>query len=156
LSCFVASERKEKFYQTILESNFEAGHMRISKVGETDITTDDAHIEIKRWKDHDKVIGQRAVKRDRLCAYFFGSRPDAAKVQMIYELLHGAGIEMFSFHADGTIEKHGDANDDRDQEALRNFIQTEMVPEDDPTVILDLDLFQDGAQPEDKTEIEEA
>ena len=50
--------RKERYYQAILEAKLKAGHMRISKVGETDITTDDAHIEIKKWKDHDKVIGQ--------------------------------------------------------------------------------------------------
>jgi hypothetical protein len=141
LSRFVVSERKEKYYQAILEKEFQAGHLRIVRVGETDITTEDSHIEIKRWSDSDKVMGQlrryqRSVKKARLCAYFFGRRPKAEKVQMIYELLHEAGIEMYSFNSDDTVEKHGDERDDADQEAVKAFIATEMVRTNDPTAIL--------------------
>ena len=55
---------------------------------------------------------------------------------MIYELLHEAGIEMYSFNSDDTVEKHGDERDDADQEVVKTFIATEMVRTEDPAVIL--------------------
>src|SRR4051794_3035724 len=53
-----AVKHNEPYYQTILEKKIGAGHMHIEGVGTTDITTDDTHIEIKRWTRADEIIGQ--------------------------------------------------------------------------------------------------
>lgn len=147
LSRFVVSERKEKYYQAILEETLNAGHLRIENVGETDITTEDAHIEIKRWRDFDKVIGQLRryqmfVKKARLCTYFFGSRPNDTKVRMIEKLLKEAGIEMYSFNADDSVKQYGKAEGPfieckisqqviPDNDLIESFIEKSVVKTED-------------------------
>ena len=41
--------KDESFYQALLEKEFKSGHAHLRGVGFTDVTTEDAHIEIKRW-----------------------------------------------------------------------------------------------------------
>ena len=128
LSHYVVSERKEKYYQKVLEDFFGAGHMRIVEIGETDITTEDSHIEIKRWSKFSDVTGQlfryqRAVKKDRLCVYYFGARPSGRKVKEIYELMRAAGIEMYSFAPDDSIVHHGENELEEEVDPAGNMIR---------------------------------
>jgi len=141
LSRFVASERKEKYYQAILEERFKAGHQRIVGIGETDITTEDAHIEIKRWSKFSDVTGQlaryqRAVRKDHRSVYFFGARPKAAKIKEIYELMCEAGIEMFSFAPDDSVIRHGPEEDEDPRgHAVKVFARERLVQNPRGTVL---------------------
>lgn len=47
----------EDFYQKVLEKFYKATH-KVVQAGITDITTEDTHIEIKRWKCWKEVAGQ--------------------------------------------------------------------------------------------------
>ena len=107
------TQRKaETHFQAILEAEFGCGHMHIAGVGTTDITTEDAHIEIKRWGKFQEVLGQlqkyqAAQPRPRSCVYFFGPKPASKRMNMILELMISAGIEVYSFGVDDSVERHG-------------------------------------------------
>ena len=86
--------------------------MTISGVGTTDITTDDAHIEIKNWGRFQEVPGQlakyqQAVKRPQSHVYFFGPEPPKQRYEQIHELMEAANIRMFSFDAEDEVREHG-------------------------------------------------
>ena len=108
---FESARRNESYYQTLLEKQFGSGHLPISGVGETDITTDDCHIEIKKWDDYDDVPGQlfkynQAAPRRRLCVYLFGPRPSKKKVEHRLKFFADQGIEMYSFGNNDEITRH--------------------------------------------------
>ena len=101
----------EKRYQKLLEDRFKASHLHIPGVGITDITTADAHIEIKRWNRYHEVPGQlakyqQAVPRDKLAVYFFGSLPAASKLASIRSMMVSFGINMHSIDQDNQIIAH--------------------------------------------------
>jgi len=103
--------KNEDYYQSLLSARMNAGHMSITGVGTTDITTADAHIEIKKWSGYHEVIGQlakynRAVKRPRLCVYFFGPEPRKERYEQILDLMTEANIEMYSFDASDEVKSH--------------------------------------------------
>lgn len=103
--------KNEDYYQSLLSARMNAGHMSITGVGTTDITTADAHIEIKKWSGYHEVIGQlakynRAVKRPRLCVYFFGPEPKKERYEQILDLMAEANIEMYSVDAGDGIVRH--------------------------------------------------
>lgn len=105
------ARKNEKHYQRILEKQFKAGHMHIQSVGYPDITTANAHIEVKRWRDYHQVQGQLAKynhkePRPRKCVYFFGPLPDKRRLQLISELMEEARIEMFSFDENDVPYRH--------------------------------------------------
>ena len=102
----------EKRYQKLLEDRFQASHLHIPGVGITDITTDDTHIEIKRWSRYHEVPGQlakyqHAIPRDKLAVYFFG-RPPAVnkKYHSILHMTVSFGIETHSIDKDDNIVTH--------------------------------------------------
>lgn len=102
-----AVPKTEKHFQAILSEKLGAAHMYIA-VGITDITTDDAHIEIKRWGRYQEVPGQlakyhQAVPRPRRCVYFFGDEPGPERYGQILELMKDAGIEVFSVNSQGEV-----------------------------------------------------
>jgi hypothetical protein len=80
----------------------------LTKLGVTDVTTDDCHAEIKRWDEHKQALGQllsynRAMPRDKLQMYFFDLYSDAAKKRAV-ENLQSFDIEVFEFiHEDEKV-----------------------------------------------------
>lgn len=73
---FLRNKKTEKFYQTILEDFLQGTHQRLS-CGETDITTETFHAEIKHWESWKHAAGQilaynNADPKDELRVYFFG------------------------------------------------------------------------------------
>jgi len=104
-------QKKESYYQALLSAKLNAGHMRIEGVGITDITTDDAHIEIKHWGRFQEVPGQlakyqQALPRSRSCVYFFGTEPPKKRYEQIVNLMEAANIEVFSFDVDDEVQEH--------------------------------------------------
>jgi IS1 family transposase len=88
---------KEHDYQEHLESLIQATHKR-NLYGVTDITTGDAHIEIKRWSDYKTALGQliaynHGERKQDLYVYFFGLYPEHKKEQVV-ELFKEQGINV--------------------------------------------------------------
>jgi len=109
-------KKNEKYYQQLLERLLGAKHLYIQGVGYTDLTTDDAHIEVKKWSDYHVVPGQLAkynhvAPRARQCAYFFGPTPDKKRLALIRDLMGKFSIEMFSFDANDVPYAHVDVED---------------------------------------------
>jgi len=103
--------KHESHYQSLLEKQLKGKHLHIKNVGTTDITTEDSHVEIKRWTRYHEVPGQlskynQACPRMRKCVYFFGPPPSSQKMQDILKLMTSQGIEMYSFDADDEIITH--------------------------------------------------
>jgi hypothetical protein len=145
LSKIALSAKHEGYYQRLLESKLGGTHLTIKGVGITDVTTEDAHVEIKRWRMADQVMGQLAryqlaVPRPRSCAYFFGARPSKEKVVAVEKLMSAAGIEMYSFgDDDGIIDHTDDALDPIMARAKHNvctFMRENMEQHDDQNVLL--------------------
>jgi hypothetical protein len=125
--------KNEDYYQSLLSARMNAGHMSITGVGTTDITTADAHIEIKKWSGYHEVIGQlakynRAVKRPRLCVYFFGPEPKKERYEQILDLMTEANIEMYSFDASDETRRHLPAvpQVSKLEDAVRLYVATEL------------------------------
>ena len=89
---------QEKFFQKVLEKIYGGSHMKFDG-GESDITTDDSHVEIKRWTCWKEIEGQLSAynyfsKREKLIACCFGSYQDFNK-NIAYQVLTSKGIEVF-------------------------------------------------------------
>ena len=89
---------QEKFFQKVLESIYGGSHMKFDG-GESDITTNEAHIEIKRWTCWKEIEGQLSAynyfsKRDKLIACCFGPYQDYHK-NIAYQVLTSKGIAVF-------------------------------------------------------------
>jgi hypothetical protein len=74
---YVTLKRRENFYQSILEKIYHVTHKKLP-CGETDITTDTFHAEIKEWNCYKEAIGQLVCynscdPRHELRVYLFGS-----------------------------------------------------------------------------------
>ena len=94
--------KNENYYQNLLEQLTNGKHMHIPGIGRTDVTTNDAHMEIKRWHRYQEVPGQLAkyqskCPRPRSVVYFFGSMPSNERVRNIQNLMVAHGIEMNYF-----------------------------------------------------------
>jgi hypothetical protein len=84
------SKKNEDFYQDILEKYFKATHKRLA-IGITDITTEDTHIEIKRWSCWREAFAQLILynshdPKEKLYACFFGEYAQPAKTLAIASL----------------------------------------------------------------------
>ena len=89
---------QEKFYQKVLESIYGGTHMKYDG-GESDITTDYAHVQIRQWDCWTEIEGHLSAinyfcKRDKLIACCFGSYQDFNK-KFAYQVLTSKGIEVF-------------------------------------------------------------
>lgn len=60
---FLKKKKNEDFYQGIMEQYFNATHKTLDS-GITDITTDDAHYEIKRWNCWKEALSQLILYND--------------------------------------------------------------------------------------------
>ncbi len=124
----LAKKKQEGYYQKLLENVLRAKHMCIPGIGTTDLTTEDAHIEIKIWTDYKKVPGQLAAyqqgcPRQKSIVYFFGKLPDRRKLEHIKMLMISFRIQMFSIDDNNVITEH--TPEHRDQALLQNdpFVQ---------------------------------
>jgi regulator of replication initiation timing len=84
------ARKKECFYQNILEKHFKATHKKLP-IGITDITTDDTHVEIKRWNCWRDAFAQLILynshdPKEKLYACFFGEYTQSAKNLAIQSL----------------------------------------------------------------------
>ena len=101
-------KKRETYYQTLLEGKLNAKRSRIPGVGTTDLTTNDAHIEIKNWDNYMKVPGQLAsyhqgLPRAKSAVYFFGILPTLKRVNHIRTLMTAHKIAMYSIDEDDEI-----------------------------------------------------
>jgi hypothetical protein len=80
LRCVAQSER---VYQKALQAHYKCGHKRLPS-GITDITTEDRHIEIKKWTLYKQAVGQILAydfydPKPILEVHLFGRYPDKKK-----------------------------------------------------------------------------
>lgn len=91
---------KQVEYQRFLEILLESKHKKV-KYGITDITTEDEHIEIKKWRDYKSALGQiisynTCDNKDKLSVYFFGFMDPNKKIEII-DLFKKNGINVYEF-----------------------------------------------------------
>lgn len=89
---------KEKEYQHHLEKELNGKHLKNTH-GITDITTEDTHVEIKKWSDYKSALGQllsynNAIPKENLSVYFFGYYPEEKK-EMIIDLFNKSNINVY-------------------------------------------------------------
>ena len=94
----------EDFYQLNLENHYKCSHVKCF-YGVTDITTDDSHIEIKRWSIWKSAFGQllayqMTLKRTHLKLYLFGRRPRISVVEQMVKHLNTFGVTLFHLDYD--------------------------------------------------------
>jgi len=130
----LSERKKESYYQKLMEEKLNAKRMKVPGVGMTDLTNDEAHIEIKNWIYYDDVPGQLAkyhqvIPRKKSVVYYFGRRPRKQRLDQILQLMFNAGIEVYSFDVDDVIERHLPTQDGEESKVHR-FIQEHMARTD--------------------------
>lgn len=90
--------KDESFYQKLLEGHLGGTHKRLS-IGETDVTTDDCHAELKRWDCWKEALGQLlsykcADEKEKLHVYFFGKY---GRKKEAIDVLKKFGIAVYEF-----------------------------------------------------------
>lgn len=109
-------KRNELFYQSILEKYYNASHKTLP-LGITDITTEDAHIEIKNWDSWKEALSQLQIYNDcdpkqylRVC--FFGKCTEKQK-EKVYICMKKYNLELYEFIEDqfNILLKSLDTND---------------------------------------------
>lgn len=96
---YYKTRRNETYYQKFLETVLNGKHKRL-KCGETDITTDIFHAEIKEWKLYKSAIGQlicynRHDPRPELRLYLFGNYSES-KMKSAYEDCKSFDISIYN------------------------------------------------------------
>jgi uncharacterized C2H2 Zn-finger protein len=97
---YYRNRKKEGFYQKALETFFNATHKRLV-CGETDITTDEFHAEIKEWCSYKEAIGQLLCyntvdPRPQLRVYLFGKYGEKQK-KVALEIMKVQNIIPYEF-----------------------------------------------------------
>ena len=95
---------KKSFYTKLLKRYYRCGRMKL-KTGVTDITTDDAHIEINSWYNWKDILGQlllfnAASPRPKLKAYVYGDVNIDTRA-LCMEYLPKSNIELFELQIAG-------------------------------------------------------
>lgn len=108
---YYKSKNNESYYQKLLETILGAGHKRL-KCGETDITTDDFHAEIKQSGDWKGAIGQlfcynKHDPKKEMRLYLFGTYKEKS-MNLAYEDCKSFGIIVYKIvnNEDDTISIH--------------------------------------------------
>lgn len=147
LARHLGGRRDERYYQKLLEKELGGGHMHIAGVGTTDITTADAHIEIKHWNEADRVLGQlakytAAVFRAKRVVYFFGQKPHTKRIDVIFNIMREARIEMWHIDSDDSLHLHRVANPGHSplRNDVQDFIRNHLTPARDPRKVLEWKL----------------
>lgn len=96
------SNRNEHTYQKILEHVYSGAHKYIRGIGITDITTDDMHLEIKRWPLWKNGMGQliaynTEVPKDKKVLCLFGEYGTERKAKAIQTLVKN-DIRVLEIH----------------------------------------------------------
>ncbi|KAJ3030821.1 hypothetical protein HDV00_008641 [Rhizophlyctis rosea] len=137
-----AKSKDERHFQAILQRELNSGRMRVQRLGITDITTDDAHIEIKRWNRFHEVPGQLAkynqgAPRQVQQVYFFGQTPGQQRLQDIYKLMRTFGIEVYSFDENDIPWRHDTQEaESAESAAVSKFVREKLVRDITPGVCL--------------------
>jgi len=100
---YYKNRKKEVFYQMLLEKVYNSTHKTLPH-GITDISTDNAHMEIKCWDKWKDVIGQLFSYNDQdpkeeLHVYLFGRYKQHLKYNA-YDTISRRGIKVFEFEED--------------------------------------------------------
>lgn len=95
---FLKSKKNESYYQAVLEEMLQGTHKKLL-VGETDITTDAFHAEIKQWDCWKESIGQLCSykscdPKDELRVYLFGKYNEENKKNAL-EVFKNMNIKAF-------------------------------------------------------------
>lgn len=104
-------KKPEKYYQLILEKLTSGKHKQL-QCGITDITTENAHIEIKSWCAWKSALGQLICydfddPKEHLYVYLFGEKPHYSKQEYIFNLFKEMRIEPFELvdnNKENTVE----------------------------------------------------
>lgn len=93
------SNRKESFYQAILEDYYKCTHAKY-KTCQTDLTNETFHAEIKRWDCYKEAIGQLLTAnvidtRPKLHAYLFGKYNNKKEAT---DIMQKMGIIVYEFY----------------------------------------------------------
>jgi hypothetical protein len=92
----------ERFFQKVVEKYLGKSHMKVG-FSITDATTDNAHVEIKRWKRYKEAIGQLStydtlLPRPERHAYMFDEVScSAAKIQEAKKVMARENIKLYTF-----------------------------------------------------------
>jgi hypothetical protein len=133
LEARIGVRKKEKHFQARLQELFPDGKsLRIPDVGVTDLTTRDAHMEIKAWHKYHEVPGQlakynQAAPRPNLRAYFFGPPPSGTRLASICDLMATHNIEMWSF--DGNDDPYAHLPTPRFH-PLEDYVEENLQPQE--------------------------
>jgi hypothetical protein len=126
--------KHEAHYQELLEKRLCGNHLHIQGVGTTDVSTPDAHVEVKRWNRYHEVPGQldkyhRACPRPRRCVYFFGVPPSAARIHEVLNMMISHGIEMYSVGPDDEVISHTmvPQNDHETTDSFGTWLQDHVI-----------------------------
>jgi hypothetical protein len=114
---YYKTKRNETYYQKFLEKVLGAGHKRL-KCGETDITTEKFHAEIKEFKHFKGAIGQLLCynnddPKEELRLYLFGSYKES-KMTLALENCKSFNITIYHIvdNSNGTISIHNMDNNE--------------------------------------------
>jgi hypothetical protein len=104
--------RPETFYQSVVERYLRGTHKRLESGYITDISTEDTHVEIKKWKNFRESIGQLLSynaedHKPYLQVYLFGTKTNKIK-EVATRIFKSLDIKMFTFDID---TKHVDIID---------------------------------------------
>jgi hypothetical protein len=109
------SKRTEAFYQPVVEKYLGGGHKNL-RFGVTDVTTDDAHAEIKNWECMHEAVGQLLLynfldPKKELHIYLFGTNISFQKLQLMIRFYKSINfvVHTFSETDEGiSIYRHND------------------------------------------------
>lgn len=119
----LVSHKGEKFYQKHLEKILGSTHQR-TKHGITDVTTEDAIYEIKKWINYKQCFGQLKSysignHNKKLCAVFFGEMKEERKKDII-DLFIQNNIEVYEFIDNCDMVRIDNCEDKKDEETENN------------------------------------
>lgn len=97
---FIKSNKKESFYQRMVETYLKGTHLKLPS-GITDVSTDRIHAEIKNVIHYKSALGQlycynRDSPRPVLQVYLFGKAPNKT-MKTAYEHFTSLNIELYTF-----------------------------------------------------------
>lgn len=100
LTSALQPNKKEDFYQKILENMFNVGH-NLYKNSVSNITTETFHAEIKKWDSWTEAVGQLikyniADPKEELRVYLFDTMPTYDIIQNVVSILQQANIVPYS------------------------------------------------------------
>lgn len=102
----VINKKNESFYQAIVEQHLGGGHKKLL-IGETDVTTETHHAEIKNWDCWKESVGQLTVynnedPKEHLHVYLFGKCSIEKRIRVV-DALQKCKMNVFTFDEEDRI-----------------------------------------------------